>query len=205
MSGADPRRRTQLAAKRTIDVLAALALLVLLGPTIVALAVAVAATSPGGPFFHQLRAGVGGRPFTIHKLRTMSVDGERRPGEAYSFEQTATRVTRVGKLLRRLSLDELPQLVNILKGEMSLVGPRPDLLTHAERYSPFQRQRLAVRPGITGWAQIHGRNRLTWEQRIRLDVAYIERWSLALDMRILLSTASIVLKGKGADLPRHSR
>lgn len=205
MTGAPAGRRLQLMAKRALDLSVALTLLILLSPTLLAIAVAVAATSPGGPFFHQPRAGVGGRPFRIHKFRTMTVAGERSVGEAYSMEETAARVTRVGKLLRRLSLDELPQLINILKGEMSLVGPRPDTVVHAEAYSPLQRGRLQVRPGVTGWAQIHGRNQLTWDERIRLDLEYIERWTLGLDIRILLRTARIVLTGKGTELPRGAR
>lgn len=205
MSLARPRRRAELVAKRGLDILAALALLAALGPALLATAALVALTSPGGPFFRQVRAGVGARPFTIYKFRTMTVEGERAPGERYSREQTEARITRIGAILRRFSVDELPQLVNILRGDMSLVGPRPDTMQHAEAYSDAQRQRLAVRPGVTGWAQVHGRNRLTWDERIDLDVEYIQQWSLGLDLRILARTARIVLAGKGSELPRGAR
>ena len=192
----------QRAAKRAIDVIVSLPLLLLLAPTMVAIGVAVTTTSPGGPLFNQLRAGRDGRPFTIHKFRTMTVPDQSAATERYSYERAAARVTPVGALLRRFSLDELPQLLNVIKGDMSLVGPRPDTVSHADAYDEFKRRRLAVRPGITGWAQISGRNELTWDQRIELDVEYIENWSLALDMRILVKTAMVVLTGRGAGLTR---
>lgn len=196
--------RAQLLVKRGIDLVVALALLLLLGPTMVAIGVTVSATSPGGPLFNQVRAGRDGRPFTIHKFRTMTGE-DRGRDERYSRAQTEARVTRVGRILRRLSLDELPQLLNIVRGDMSLVGPRPDTMRHAEAYSAFQRRRLAVRPGVTGLAQIRGRNEIPWEERIRLDVEYIDRWSLWLDLRILAETAVVVVTGKGTKLPWSRR
>jgi len=113
------------------------------------------------------------------------------------------RITPVGKILRRTSVDELPQLVNVLRGDMSIVGPRPDLPHHVEKYTDCQRRRLEVRPGITGWAQVSGRNDLSWEERIKLDGEYIERWSLLLDLAVLAKTARVVLGGAGAALPRR--
>jgi lipopolysaccharide/colanic/teichoic acid biosynthesis glycosyltransferase len=202
MSQSRPGTAVERAAKRAMDLVVSGPLLLLLAPTMAALGAAVAATSPGGPFFNQLRAGRDGRPFAIYKLRTMTASDPSETVERYSYDRDAARVTRVGALLRRFSLDELPQLLNVFRGDMSLVGPRPDTVAHTEAYDEFKRRRLAVRPGITGWAQISGRNELTWDERIQLDVEYIENWSFALDMRILIRTAVVVLTGRGAGLPR---
>lgn len=187
--------------KRALDAALAMVLLVVLFPAMTIVAVAVKFTSDGEIVFRQRRVGKDGRPFTIYKFRTMIQDTHRSPGSTRIYADDP-RITPVGSFLRRTSLDELPQLVNVLKGEMSFVGPRPDLPHHVERYTPFQRQRLRMRPGITGWAQISGRNRLSWEERIKLDVGYLQGWSLIRDLIVLARTASVVLTGKGAALSR---
>jgi exopolysaccharide biosynthesis polyprenyl glycosylphosphotransferase len=194
------RIRTQLAVKRALDVLLSAGLLVISLPVMVVIAVAVKATSPGEIVFRQTRAGKDGRLFTIYKFRTMTKDASRsRPGTY--LDPADPRITRVGRLLRGSSLDELPQLLNVLKGEMSFVGPRPDLPHHVEKYTAFQWQRLEVRPGITGWAQVSGRNQLTWEERIKLDAEYIRDWSLLRDLVIVLRTVAVVLSRRGVALP----
>jgi exopolysaccharide biosynthesis polyprenyl glycosylphosphotransferase len=192
--------RAQLAVKRALDVLLSAVLLVIFLPVMMVIAVAVKATSPGKIVFRQRRAGKDGRLFTIYKFRTMTKDASQsRPG-TYLYPDDP-RITRVGKFLRASSLDELPQLLNVLKGEMSFVGPRPDLPHHVEKYTAFQRQRLDVRPGITGWAQVSGRNQITWEDRIKLDAEYIRHWSLLRDLVVVLRTVAVVLGRKGVALP----
>ncbi len=195
-------RRLQLFLKRVIDTLLAAVLLLFLSPLLIIIAAAVKATSPGEIIFRQQRAGIGGRPFTIYKFRTM-IKGSPQT-KLYDF-RSDPRVTRVGASLRKTSLDELPQLVNILRGEMSFVGPRPDLPCHADGYTEFQAGRLAMRPGITGWAQVNGRNRIPWEERIALDVQYIQDWSLWRDLVIVFKTIGVVLTAKGVERPRAGR
>jgi undecaprenyl phosphate N,N'-diacetylbacillosamine 1-phosphate transferase len=189
----------QLALKRALDVSLSAALLLVLSPIMIAIAAAVRATSPGGALFRQTRVGTGGRPFVICKFRTMVAGAPQ--SRLYSHRDDP-RVTRVGRVLRRTSLDELPQLLNILKGEMSFVGPRPDLPHHVDKYTEAQRQRLAMRPGVTGWAQVNGRNRLSWEERISLDLEYIRGWSLLRDLVIGFKTVKVVLTGDGVERPR---
>jgi sugar transferase EpsL len=155
-------------------------------------AAAVRLTSPGPVFFLQERVGRDGVPFTVVKFRTMIA------GENPIFPD-ASRVTSAGRWLRRLSLDELPQLINVARGEMSIVGPRPTLAYQVERYTDRQRLRLCVRPGLTGLAQIRGRNALDWDTRIELDIEYVQTQSLRTDLRILAGTASVVLSGEGAE------
>ena len=164
------------------------------------IALAVKLDSSGPVFFHQERIGQWGRPFRIHKFRTL-VDGAENMGARYLLERNDSRITRVGATLRRLRLDELPQLVNVLKGEMSLVGPRPTLAYQVARYDDFQRQRLVVKPGMTGWAWIHGRTELTWPQRIEFDVWYATHWSLALDVRILWRSIVLLLRSTAVEFP----
>jgi lipopolysaccharide/colanic/teichoic acid biosynthesis glycosyltransferase len=149
--------------------------------------------------FRQVRPGLNGRPFVIRKFRTMTVapDGARSP------ETDAGRLTPLGGLLRRTSLDELPELFNVLSGEMSLVGPRPLLTEYLDRYSPEQARRHVVKPGLTGWAQINGRNAVTWEDKLGMDVWYVDHWSLRLDLRILLATVGRVLSGGGVAADGH--
>jgi lipopolysaccharide/colanic/teichoic acid biosynthesis glycosyltransferase len=178
----------------------AAALLVLLSPLLLLLAMAVRATSSGDVVFRQRRAGRKGVPFTILKFRTMVRDAPSSPLGTYCYADDP-RITPVGRWLRRTSLDELPQLWNVLRGDMSFVGPRPDLPHHVERYAPAQRGRLRVRPGMTGWAQVNGRNGLSWDQRIALDLEYLDGWSLARDLRIAWRTLGVVLSRRGTSLP----
>ena len=175
-----------------------------LGLAVASPAVAVAALAiklgDGGPvFYRQRRVGLNGEEFELLKLRTMEVGAEQR-GAGFAVDEGDPRITRVGRLLRRLSLDEVPQLWNVVRGDMSLIGPRPTLAYQVERYTPRQRRRLEVKPGITGWAQIHGRARLPWEERIELDVWYVEHRSPKTDLLILLRTPLALFGGtyKGA-------
>jgi lipopolysaccharide/colanic/teichoic acid biosynthesis glycosyltransferase len=182
--------------RRTVDIVGSVLLLVLSSPLLVAAALAIRLTSRGHPIYRQRRIGKDGRPFDMLKLRTM-VEGAEHIGAGLAINEGDPRVTRVGALLRRTSLDELPNLVNVLRGDMSLIGPRPTIPVQVAQYSERQRRRLAIRPGITGWAQVHGRASLPWSERIELDLHYVEHRSLALDARILWRTLSLVLGGKG--------
>jgi lipopolysaccharide/colanic/teichoic acid biosynthesis glycosyltransferase len=156
-------------------------------------AVAIKLTSRGPMFFCQERIGIGGCPFRVVKFRTM-IDAADNP-----LFPSASRITSVGRWLRRLSLDELPQLINVAKGEMSIVGPRPTLAYQVARYDERQRRRLAVRPGLTGLAQVEGRNAIAWPDRIELDIAYVERQSPWLDARLLSRTLAVVMTGSGVE------
>ena len=158
--------------------------------------VAIRLESPGRAIYRQRRAGKHGVPFDVFKLRTM-VDGAEHLGAGLAVNANDSRITRVGAVLRRTSLDELPNLLNVLRGEMSLIGPRPTLPVQVEQYSARQRRRLEVKPGITGWAQVNGRASLRWADRIELDLYYIERRSLALELKILARTPAMVLGGRG--------
>jgi lipopolysaccharide/colanic/teichoic acid biosynthesis glycosyltransferase len=178
--------------KRLLDLAISVPLGIFLAPIIGAIAVAVRLESRGPLLFRQERVGRGGQSFQILKLRTLYDEAPQAPSD-YLISFGDPRITRVGAFLRRWSLDELPQLWNIIRGDMSIVGPRPTLRYQVEQYNDFQRRRLEVLPGITGWAQIHGRNHLTWQQRIEHDVWYVEHRSLKLDLRILLATARILL------------
>lgn len=184
------RMRRPYAGKRVLDLV--LLVIVALPAALVGLvcAVAVRRSGPGPVLFRQARIGRDGVPFTPLKFRTM-IDG---PNPLFPDD---TRITRAGHVLRRMSLDELPQLINVLRGEMSIVGPRPALPYQVERYDARQLGRLAVRPGITGLAQVNGRNSLTWAERIEWDLAYVERQSLAFDLRIVARTIAVVVTGSG--------
>jgi exopolysaccharide biosynthesis polyprenyl glycosylphosphotransferase len=182
--------------KRALDLLAASVLLLLLSPLMLLIALAIKLDTRGPVFYRQERIGRNGRPFRLWKFRSMVVGAEKK-GAGILVEANDPRITRVGRILRKLSLDELPQLFNVLAGQMSLIGPRPGLRYQVEQYSPEQRRRLLVRPGITGWAQIHGRNAIDWEQRIALDLEYLQRVSLATDLYILWRTIPVVLRGEG--------
>ncbi len=195
-----PSLRLQLALKRALDLALSSLLLVVLSPVFLLVAVAVRATSSGEAIFRQRRAGRGGAPFTILKFRTMVKDAPRSPLGTYCYADDP-RITPLGRFLRRTSLDELPQLWNVLRGDMSFVGPRPDLPHHVDRYTPAQRGRLHVRPGMTGWAQVNGRNGLSWDQRIALDLEYLDGWSLGRDLRIAWRTLGVVLSRRGTSLP----
>ena len=155
-------------------------------------AIAIKLDSRGPVFFRQERIGKGGRPFRIFKFRTM-VNGAQRLGLGVTVAQNDWRITRVGRLLRDFGLDELPQLINVMTGEMSLVGPRPTLRYQVERYDDFQRRRLLMKPGITSLAVVSGRNGLSWANRIKLDVHYVDDWSLWMDLRIMARTFWVVL------------
>ena len=186
------RRRPSLAAKRLLDIVVAALALLLLSPLIAAVALLVRMTLGRPVIFRQERPGLGGRPFTLVKFRTMletSVDGRLLPD--------AERLPKVGRWLRATSLDELPELWNVLKGDMSLVGPRPLLMHYLRLYSPEEARRHEVRPGLTGWAQINGRNAISWPEKFAHDLWYIDNWSLALDIRILAASIASVLSGHG--------
>jgi lipopolysaccharide/colanic/teichoic acid biosynthesis glycosyltransferase len=182
--------------RRLFDVIVSAAALSLASPVLLAAIVAIKLESRGPAIYRQRRSGLRGAPFDMLKLRTM-VDGAEHVGAGLAVDAGDSRITRVGALLRRTSLDELPNLVNVLRGEMSLIGPRPTLPVQVAQYSARQRERLAVKPGITGWAQVNGRASLPWSERIELDVYYVEHRSLALDLQILLRTPALVLGGSG--------
>ncbi len=182
--------------RRAVDIAASATLLVLSAPVLAAAMVAIRLESRGPALYRQRRIGRDGRPFDVLKLRTM-VDGAEHIGAGLAVDANDSRITRVGAFLRRTSLDELPNLLNVLRGEMSLIGPRPTVPVQVARYTPRQRGRLAIRPGITGWAQVHGRASLPWSERIELDLHYIEHRSLALDLRILWRTPAMVVGGSG--------
>ncbi len=180
--------------RRAVDIVVSAVLLVLTSPLIALAALAIRLESRGDVIYSQPRAGLHGEVFEVLKLRTM-IDGAEHVGAGLAVNANDSRITRVGALLRRTSLDELPNLVNVLRGEMSLIGPRPTLPAQVAQYSERQRGRLAIRPGITGWAQVNGRASLPWEERIELDLYYISHRSLTLDARILARTVAMVLGG----------
>ena len=182
--------------RRAVDVVVSALALLLSSPLLLAAMLAIRLESPGPVIYRQRRAGRGGKPFDVLKLRTM-VDGAEHIGAGMAVNANDSRITRVGAFLRRSSLDELPNLLNVLRGEMTLVGPRPTLPAQVDRYTERQRGRLAVKPGITGWAQVNGRASLPWPERIELDLYYVENRSLSLDLRILLRTPAMVLGGSG--------
>lgn len=193
--------------KRTIDILGSSLGLIVLAPLFAAVALLVVVTSRGPAFFTQQRIGRDGKPFTLVKFRSMCVDAEQRraellvdnDGDGVLFKlRRDPRVTRVGRWLRRLSIDELPQLVNVLRGQMSLVGPRPPLPSEVAQYEQHVHRRLLVTPGLTGLWQVNGRSALSWEESVRLDLYYVENWSVALDAEILWKTVFAVLRGRGA-------
>jgi lipopolysaccharide/colanic/teichoic acid biosynthesis glycosyltransferase len=179
---------------RAVDVAAAALGLVVASPVLAAAAVAIKLGDGGPVLYRQRRVGRDGAEFELLKLRTMQVGAEHK-GAGFAVNEADPRITRVGRLLRRLSIDEMPQLWNVVRGEMSLIGPRPTLAYQVERYTPRQRKRLEVKPGITGWAQIHGRAELPWEERIELDVWYVEHRSPWLDLRILARTPRALFAG----------
>jgi len=183
-------------SKRVLDLVIAVPASIITAPVIALMALAIRLESPGHPIYTQTRAGEGGQPFQIYKLRTM-VRGAEFTGAGLAIQEGDDRITRVGQLLRRYSLDELPNLWNVLRGEMSIVGPRPTLTVQVEQYTERQRGRLAVKPGLTGWAQINGRASLPWNERIELDLWYVEHHSLALDLRIVARTVGMVATGQG--------
>jgi lipopolysaccharide/colanic/teichoic acid biosynthesis glycosyltransferase len=180
--------------RRAVDIMVSATALAVASPILALAALAIRLETPGAVIYRQRRSGLHGREFDVLKLRTM-VDGAEHKGAGLRVNENDSRITRVGAFLRRTSLDELPNLVNVLRGEMSLIGPRPTLPAQVAQYTGRQRGRLAIKPGITGWAQVNGRATLPWSQRIELDLYYIEHRSLALDARILRRTISMVLGG----------
>jgi lipopolysaccharide/colanic/teichoic acid biosynthesis glycosyltransferase len=182
--------------RRLLDIVLSAAALVLTAPLMLPAVIAIKLESRGPALYRQRRSGLHGEAFDMLKLRTM-VDGAEHIGAGLAVNVNDSRITRVGALLRRTSLDELPNLLNVLRGEMSLVGPRPTLPAQVAQYTPRQRERLSVKPGITGWAQINGRASLPWSERIELDLHYVEHRSLLLDLKILARTPALVLRGGG--------
>jgi lipopolysaccharide/colanic/teichoic acid biosynthesis glycosyltransferase len=182
--------------RRAIDIAVSATALLLTAPLVAIAMLAIRLESAGKAIYRQRRVGMNGREFDVLKLRTM-VSGAERRGAGLAIDANDARITRVGAFLRRTSLDELPNLLNVLRGEMSLIGPRPTLPHQVAQYTERQRGRLAIRPGITGWAQVNGRAALPWSERIELDLHYIEHRSWRLDVEILRRTPALVLGGSG--------
>jgi len=186
--------------KRIFDFTFALLFLVIFSPILLIVALLVRIFNGSPVLFQQERPGLMGKPFLIYKFRTMSRSCDAQ-GVPLSDQQ---RLTRLGKILRATSLDELPELFNVLRGDMSFVGPRPLLTEYLALYSPEQARRHLVRPGLTGWAQVHGRNAVSWEDRFKLDTWYVDNWSFALDLQILMQTVLVVLTRKGISAENHA-
>jgi lipopolysaccharide/colanic/teichoic acid biosynthesis glycosyltransferase len=182
--------------RRALDIVFSCVTLIVTSPALAMAILAVRLESPGPVIYSQRRVGRDGRTFDVLKLRTM-VDGAEHLGAKLAVDADDPRITRVGAFLRRTSLDELPNLLNVLRGDMSVIGPRPTLPAQVEQYTPRQRGRLQIKPGITGWAQVNGRASLPWDERIELDLFYIEHRSLSLDLKILRRTVAMVLGGSG--------
>jgi|SRR5690625_63375 len=179
--------------KRLFDFLVSLFAVILLSPIMIIVIVLIKKEDKGPAIFKQKRGGYKQRHFNIYKFRTMVLNAENK-GLGYKIEENDPRITKIGTTLRKYSLDELPQLFNVVKGDMSLVGPRPALTVQTDVYNNYQKKRLEVKPGITGLAQVNGRNSLCWDERIKWDVEYVENQSFLLDMRIIFSTILIILK-----------
>jgi lipopolysaccharide/colanic/teichoic acid biosynthesis glycosyltransferase len=182
--------------RRAFDIVVASAALVFFSPVLVMAIVAIRFESPGSPIYRQRRVGLDGEEFDVLKLRTM-VTGAEHIGAGMAIDEGDTRITRVGAFLRRTSLDEIPNLVNVIRGDMAIIGPRPTIPVQVAQYTDRQRGRLGAKPGLTGWAQVNGRAALPWPERIELDLWYIENRSWRLDIQILLRTARMVLGGHG--------
>lgn len=200
MTGMRSYTKDILPIKRLMDLLLTCLGLIILWPLILLIAACIRIFIGSPVFFRQLRPGYGGKPFMVYKFRSMNekVDAQG------NLLPDAERLTRLGRFLRSTSLDELPELINVLKGEMSLVGPRPLLMQYLERYSPEQARRQDVLPGISGWAQINGRNALTWQEKFQLDVWYVDNWSVGLDLKILFLTFGKVLKREDISQPGNA-
>ena len=181
---------------RAFDVVVASIALALASPVLLAAVIAVRIESHGSAIFRQRRVGRDGEPFEMLKIRTM-VSGAEFQGAGLALNYGDPRITRVGKVLRRFSIDELPNLVNVLRGEMSIVGPRPTIQVQVDQYTERQRRRLDVKPGLTGWAQVNGRASLPWHERIELDLWYVEHRSFVLDLRIIWKTIEMLVSGSG--------
>jgi lipopolysaccharide/colanic/teichoic acid biosynthesis glycosyltransferase len=181
---------------RVFDLVVASVALVVTAPVQIAAMIAVRIETHGSPVYRQHRVGKGGEPFEMLKLRTM-ISGAEHVGAGLAVNYGDPRITRVGRILRRFSIDELPNLVNVLRGEMSIVGPRPTIQVQVDQYTERQRRRLEVKPGLTGWAQVNGRASLPWHERIELDLWYVEHRSFLLDLRIIAMTVRMLVKGTG--------
>jgi lipopolysaccharide/colanic/teichoic acid biosynthesis glycosyltransferase len=182
--------------RRAFDIVIAGAALLFFSPVLLAAMVAIRLESPGSPIYRQRRVGANGEEFDVLKLRSM-VTGAEHIGAGMAIDEGDTRITRVGGFLRRTSLDEIPNLINVITGDMAIIGPRPTIPVQVAQYTERQRGRLSVKPGLTGWAQVNGRAALPWPERIELDLWYIEHRSWRLDVQILLRTARMVLGGHG--------
>jgi lipopolysaccharide/colanic/teichoic acid biosynthesis glycosyltransferase len=191
-----PARYLDSRRKRALDLLVGGTALLLAGPLLALAAAAIRLETHGHAVYRQRRVGRGGRPFELYKLRTM-VSGAEHMGKGLAVDEGDERITRLGSWLRRTSFDEVPNLINVLRGEMSLVGPRPTVQVQVDRYDERQRRRLDALPGITGWAQVNGRASLPWHERIELDLWYVEHASLRLDVQILVRTARMAITGAG--------
>lgn len=197
MIGEGKQSGRALIIKRIIDIIGGLFGLIVLSPALVSIAVLIKRETPGNVLFIQERIGKEGRPFKLYKFRTMLPDADKKTLGKYISEDEEY-ITHTGSILRKWALDELPQLINVLMGDMSMIGPRPTLAYQVEKYNSRQKKRLLVKPGLTGWAQVNGRNKLNWPERIELDVWYVENWSLWLDLKIMLRTPFVLIKGEGA-------
>ena len=182
--------------RRLFDIVVSATALVLASPFLLMAMIVIRLESPGHPIYRQRRAGKDGKEFDVLKLRTM-VTGAEHMGAGLAISEGDTRITRVGRLLRRTSLDEVPNLINVLRGDMAIVGPRPTIQAQVDHYTERQLRRLEVKPGITGWAQVNGRASLPWHERIELDVWYVDRRSLWLDLKILAMTVRMLATGHG--------
>ena len=189
-------RTVQFAVKNVADRVLSLLMLGLLAPLLLGITLAVILQSGWPAIFVQSRVGLNGRAFKVYKFRTM-VQGAAEKGLMTTVAEHDDRITRIGKFLRKWSLDELPQLVNVLKGDMSLVGPRPTLAHQVSQYTPHQRRRLEMKPGITGWAQVNGRNALPWARRIELDIWYVDHFTPWLDVKIMFRTIGVFVRREG--------
>lgn len=196
MNARSGTHRPLLNAKRTFDILLSAVALLVLFPFFLLIALLIKLDNRGPVFYIDKRVGKRGSHFNVYKFRTMVVEAAKM-GLGRATATADPRITRVGRLLRDYSLDELPQLVNVLKAEMSIVGPRPTIPAQVAQYTAYERKRLQMKPGLTGWAQINGRNALTWEQRIELDIWYVEHWSFLLDLWIVLKTPLVLLRREG--------
>ncbi len=191
------RKKNYFLIKNLLDLSISFISLILLIPLFLILTILIKLTSKGPLFFKQNRPGRNGKLFILYKFKTMNDIRE----EYGNFLPDEKRLTDIGKFLRKLSLDEIPELWNVLKGEMSLVGPRPLLVEYLNRYTPEQARRHEVKPGITGWAQVNGRNAITWEEKFKYDIWYIDNWSLWLDIKVIFMTIIKVIKGEGINQP----
>ena len=195
-------KRFQFCIKQSIDFLVSLVLLLALFPIFVIISFLIKIDSSGPVFYKQYRIGRNGKKFKIWKFRSMIINAENI-GAKMGFIKDDPRITCIGKLLRLTSIDELPQIINILKGEMSFIGPRPTIENQVVKYNTFQRRRLLMKPGISGWAQVNGRNELKWSKRIELDIYYIENWNLWFDIKIVFRTLYIIFAGKNIRLDQR--